>query len=532
MPSLAQGLRTAAGLFSLVLMLTVTATRGAERFTFYHENVMGTSLELQVLADQESEARWAEATVLGEIDRLSTIFSSYDPRSELAQWLSTRGEPTELSPELYALLVESDRWNALSQGAFDVRVQALTEVWKQAEQANERPSAASLQAALQQLTAPAWQLQKPGTKAIHTSGCAISLNAIAKGEIIERACRLASRPDRGIQGLLLNVGGDLRVAGELSTSIAVLDPLQDSESSEPLLLVQIQNRALSTSGASQRGFRIQGQTYSHILDPRSGQPVETVASATVIAPHAASSDALATICNVLSPEQSMKLIDALPGTACLLITRTGEQIRSSRWLEFEVPTRPLQALASSLPNAAESAPTVPSEPGNADQAELWNTNFEFELRFEILKPEGAEPRYRRPYVVAWLEDSEGKTVRTLILWVSLGGQGPDRWLPDLKRWYRGDLDEVSEKKNLIYTVGRPTRPPGQYSAIWDGKNDTGKLVPQGKYTLLIDSAREHGAYQHIRKPIEIGDKPFSEPLTGNSEIGSVKIEYREKPKKE
>ena len=81
-------------------------------------------------------------------------------------------------------------------------------------------------------------------------------------------------------------------------------------------------------------------------------------------------------------------------------------------------------------------------------------------------------------------------------------------------------------------MGRPTRPPGQYSAIWDGKNDTGKLVPQGKYTLLIDSAREHGAYQHIRKPIEIGDKPFSEPLTGNSEIGSVKIEYREKPKKE
>ena len=89
---------------------------------------------------------------------------------------------------------------------------------------------------------------------------------------------------RGVRGLLLNVGGDLRVGrrdrrGRSASSA----PWADSESSEPIALIEVKDRAVATSGSSQRGFQIDGRWYSHIFDPRSGLPAEGVVEATVIA---------------------------------------------------------------------------------------------------------------------------------------------------------------------------------------------------------------------------------------------------------
>jgi hypothetical protein len=63
---------------------------------------------------------------------------------------------------------------------------------------------------------------------------------------------------------------------------------------------------------------------------------------------------------------------------------------------------------------------------------------------------------------------------------------------------------------------------------WDGKDDQGKPVPPGQYTVLIDAAREHGTYQNMRKDVTIGDQPFTEELKGGVELKSATIEYRKK----
>ena len=105
-----------------------------------------------------------------------------------------------------------------------------------------------------------------------------------------------------------------------------------------------------------------------------------------------------------------------------------------------------------------------------------------------------------------------------------------QWLPDLRRWYRADEGKtLTAKRNLIYTIARPTRPPGQYSAVWDLKDDAGNPVPPGSYTLRIDSAREHGTYHHISKEIIIGATPFTEELQGNDEIRAASLDYRRAP---
>ncbi len=95
---------------------------GAEDFAFYHENVMGTSLELRVIARDANAAAWAEGQVLAEIDRLSRIFSSYDATSEFRRWQVTRNEPVQLSERALRAtvglrpLARSERWGVRRQG--------------------------------------------------------------------------------------------------------------------------------------------------------------------------------------------------------------------------------------------------------------------------------------------------------------------------------------------------------------------------------------------------------------------------------
>src|SRR5262249_14942473 len=148
------------------------------------------------------------------------------------------------------------------------------------------------------------------------SDCPLSLNGIAKGFIVEHACDLALDRQRGVRGLMLNIGGDLRVRGDIDGLIGIAAPWSDSESSEPMVAIAVKDRSAATSGNSQRGFRINGRWYSHLFDPRSGLPVDRVVSATVIAERSVDADAFAKVCNVLDPQASLRIARSFPNLEC------------------------------------------------------------------------------------------------------------------------------------------------------------------------------------------------------------------------
>jgi thiamine biosynthesis lipoprotein ApbE len=500
---------------ALAVLLVACESTWAEDFAYFHENVMGTSLELRVRADRAEDAAGAEARVLGEIERLSKIFSGYDASSEFSRWQATANRPAALSTELLDVLARSDAWRIASGGAFDPRVQALTDLWGAAAAKDQIPTAESVARVKALMALPAWRIDTEARTAERLTACPISLNAIAKGAIVELACDAAFRDGAGVRGLLLNVGGDLRVRGEMEAVVGVGSPWKDSETTEPIERIRVRNRAVATSGDYHRGARIGGKWYSHIFDPRTGRPASGISSATVIAERSADADALATILNVLTPAESLKLVATVPNAECLIVESGGKLWRSAGWNAYQAV-----ALAS---------PAQVSPPKSAAPATGWGADHELAIKFEINPAESKTRSYRRPYVALWVEDEQGKVVRNLILWVSMGGAGPDRWLPDLKRWYkaeraRRDLDGT----DTVHTIGRSTRPPGEYSVVWNGLDDDKQPVPSGKYTIFIETAREHGTYQSIREEVTLADKPFSEELKGNAEIRSATVEYRPK----
>jgi thiamine biosynthesis lipoprotein len=283
----------------------------------------------------------------------------------------------------------------------------------------------------------------------------------------------------------------------------ITNPRADAENDRALTGIRIGNSAVATSGDYRRGVQIGSNWYSHIVNPLTGQPAANIISATVVAASATDAGALATAFNVLTPEQSRQLAATVPGAEYLLITATGERIASEGWQNLETP----EAVAAPAPVYAG-----------------WNSDYELAVNFEIALIAGA--RVHRPFIAVWIEDEKGKPVRNLSVWFNR-----DRWLNELKQWYRYYAETFNADGNkLRASVSSATRSPGKYSLKWDGKDDAGTDVNPGKYTVVIEAAREHGTYQLMKQPIEITKKPVPQSinLAGNVEISAASIELRKR----
>jgi len=498
-------------------LLANPTAQGGELFVSHFENVLGTGLELRLLAENQQAADQAEERALAEIDRLDALFSTYRPDSEFSRWQRTSGTWQRVSPELLRVLTAADGWRGATGGAFHPGAQRLSEVWQRAERQSQLPTDEELRRAVADLQSEPWQLDEARSQARRLVSYPLTLNAIAKGEIIDQACRVA-RETPGVSAALVKIGGDLRVCGDWTHPVTIRDPASNGGVSR-MLTVELGERGLATSGPAFRGFEVAGRRWSHLLDPRTGWPVDHLLSVTVVAPTARDADALATAFSVLEPAESLRLARQLEGVQCLLITAAGQRLTTPGWSLIEsLPESPPTQLAQAEQEQPKTAPAAEVD---------WNGGYELEVQLEINGADGGR-RYRRPYVAVWVEDDEGYPVKTLALWVQRTGKGP-RWIPDLKRWYNTDrLRQINEETDLVKTMSEPTRKPGEYKLVWDGTDHAGKVVPPGEYTVAIEAAREHGTYQIIRKKLKLDREAVREPLPGNKEIKSASLHYRQR----
>ncbi len=147
----------------------------------------------------------------------------------------------------------------------------------------------------------------------------------------------------------------------------------------------------------------------------------------------------------------------------------------------------------------------------------WPQGMELEVAFAY---EGGGSRYRNPYVAVYIEDERGSLVRTLALLVK-PGKG-ERWWNELRRIF------MALGLEGMRTRSGPTRPPGRYRLVWDGRDEKGQAVGQGVYYVCVEYAREHGPYELFRERVEIGPNPFQRSYTREGELREVSLAYRKK----
>jgi FAD:protein FMN transferase len=473
------------------------ATNGANEIQQSHfEQVLGTSLDLKIRAASPVAAREARQAILAEFARQEKILSGYEPDSEFSRWMETQSRPVRVSRELFEVLDLFDQWRTRTGGALNPAAEGVVDVWKRAAKEQRLPAARELSAAAALAGARHWTLDAAHQTATHLDSAPVRLNSFTKSYISGHAAdRAFAIP--GVEGVVVNCGGDIVVRGRMREEIAIANPFSASENSPPATVLAVENRTVATSGDYRRGVDIGGAHYSHIVDPRTGQTAEAIASATVVASDPSTAGALATAFSVMTPAESQKLAGQAQ-VEYLLIARNGERIASRGW------------------NRLALAPAQKAAVATAD------TGIEVAIQLELAKIGGF--RYERPYVAVWVEDPDKFPVRTIALWYK-----KDRWLPEMKAWYRGDrLRSMAEGTEIARSISSATRPAGKYNLVWDGKDNTGKPVKPGRYTLYIEASREHGTYQLMHQELDLSAKgqPQQFQLPGGTELAGATIDYR------
>jgi len=495
-------------LLSFVAALTLSGSPVIKRdrpFTFQRENVLGTSFEMKVAASSQEIAEQAEGAAIDEINREAGLLSSYDAGSEFSRWFETRGTAVRVSPELFEVLGLFDAWRVRTNGALNPGAEAVNRAWKSAAAQGRMPSREELARAATAAGKLHWTLDVAAHTATHHDDAPLAMNSLVKSYIMDHAVNRAMATS-GVTAVVMNIGGDLVLRGAWTEAVNIADPRSDAENSEPAARLLVHDRAVATSGNYRRGVEIGGQHYSHIVDPRTGRTAEEILSATVISPKPAEAGAMATAFCVMTPEESKRVASSVPNTEYLLITRQGTRIASAGWKQFE------PAVPAMLAVAAKSAPAA------AAASDAWDSGLELTVNFELAQMSGNS---RRPYVAIWIEDKDKFPVRTLALWYQ-----KERWLPELRAWYRDDrMRSMAEGSNIAASIASATRSSGKYSVKWDGKDNAGKLVKAGKYTVCIEAAREHGTYQIMRQEVDFNGMPKQVSLTGNQEIASAALDY-------
>ncbi|MEO7191271.1 MAG: DUF2271 domain-containing protein [Vicinamibacterales bacterium] len=493
-----------------------TATAADLSFVSNYENVLGTSLELKIAALNRVAADRAQLTILNEISRQSRILSSWDSTSEVSRWAQSHGQPVPVSRELFDVLGLFDHWRVRTGGALDPAAQSVVAAWASAASQQRLPTSTELAAALKTVQQPHWQLDAADMTATHLSNAPLVLASFTKSYIIDRAVTAAMRVP-GVNAVVLNVGGDVVVRGTVAEPIDIADPKDDAENASPLSQIVVKDAAVATSGNYRRGVDIAGVHYSHIVDPRTGMPAGDVVSSTVVAANPAEAGALATAFSILTPAESRQLAADSPGVEYLLVDRQGRRIASPGWHRLEVPAAPQppqsRAASTIVGPALAQAPTAAR--GAAAQ---WDPAMELAVNFEIPVLGG---RALRPFIAIWIEDADRFPVRTLALWYH-----EDRYLPEVKAWYRADrLRSMSETTSVVRSIGAATRAPGKYTMKWDGKDQSGNYVKPGKYTVSIESSREHGTYQIDRQEMTFTGTPQAIEFKPGTELGVVSFDY-------
>lgn len=327
-------------LFSAACLLIVAVPIGCGPGTPPIETIsgqtMGTvyAIRAVVSPDQPNQLLALQDEIDAALVEINRQMSTYDPRSELsAVNQAPAGQWVTVSAELVQLLETARQISDQTQGAFDVTVGPVVNLWHFGpdKERKEFPTDEEIAAALklvgyQQLET---QVDPPAVRKPHDATY-VDLSAIAKGYGVDEICRLLE--EHGLRQYMVEIGGEVRTAGRKPNgqpwNIAIETPSDEGRRIETI--VGLTDQALATSGDYRNFFLHEGRRYSHTIDPQTGRPVEhDLASVSVLHAQCALADAYATALLVLGPDQGYNLAQE-QGLAAYFQTRAADGSTSAR----------------------------------------------------------------------------------------------------------------------------------------------------------------------------------------------------------
>ncbi len=275
---------------------------------------MGTVLDvsLRVSPGGEAPAREALDQLFREVAALSRVASRFDPESGVSRLNDAAGQgPAAVDPALYEMLLQAESARRATRGAFDVTVGPVVALWTEAAGRDRAPSRDELAQVLTRVGRPIGLEQ--GRASLALPGMSVDLGGIAKGFALDRVrARLA---EEGLARCLLSFGRSSVWAGGQTWRLLI-----ESDDGTPVGLVELRDQALSLSSSLAQSSVIEGVAYGHVVDPRSGQALQSRRIAVVVGRRATEAEVLST---------ALLVLDEAAGRAVL------EEQRAEAWVREE-----------------------------------------------------------------------------------------------------------------------------------------------------------------------------------------------------
>lgn len=278
--------------YLVAMLAALVMLTGCGKEPLYQEQayVFGTIVEVSIYGEEETKARQGAAAVMAEFQRLHDLLHAWQPSalSSLNEAFA-KGQPHAAAPELVAMLQDAEQFSTQSGGTFNPAIGGLIKTWGFQSDTFQPvlPDAQRITALLKanpQMTDLSYLPPAAGATdeqiASRNPAVMIDLGGYAKGYALDRAVELLQQ--QGIANALVNIGGNviaLGTHGKRPWQIGIQHPRKPGAIATLELL---DGEAVGTSGDYQRYFELDGKRYCHLLDPRTGWPVQGVQAVTVL----------------------------------------------------------------------------------------------------------------------------------------------------------------------------------------------------------------------------------------------------------
>jgi thiamine biosynthesis lipoprotein len=296
---------------------------------------LGTFVTISASGPDRATTLQAISAAFAEFNRADAMMSIHRADSELARVnTSAATNAVFVSPELFAVLQLAQNISFQTDGAFDITIRPLADLWGFIWKQHRLPTSEELERTLPLVNFRNIKLD-PTESAVRflESGVSIDLGGIGKGVAVDWA--IEKLKSLGVTNAMVKAGGDLRVSGAPPGQTHWTVQLEDPNKEGHRVHIPLRDAALSTSGNYENFFEVDGRRYSHILNPRFGLPVEGIAACTVIAPSCAESDAWATALFVHGVARS--LTEFAPRFAIRFTTITNGELTIQQTESFPPP---------------------------------------------------------------------------------------------------------------------------------------------------------------------------------------------------
>lgn len=285
--------------------------------------LMGTYVQIRVYDEGKEEV---VAKAFERVKDLADRITVNEPGSEVDKINEQAGiQPVKVSDDVYKLIKTAYSYSEDSNGGFDMAIGPITKLWHIGFPDAKKPSQEEIDEALKLVDYHKVILDdKEQTVYLEEKGMSLDLGAIAKGFITDEVVEVLKK--NNVTTAVVDLGGNVYVLGQsprakdTDWTVGIQDPKQSRNTT--VGSVPASNLSLVTSGIYERFLEVDGTTYHHLFDPKTGYPFDNdIAGVTIISKKSIDGDGLSTAVFSMGVKDGLEYVNHLKEVEAIFVTK-------------------------------------------------------------------------------------------------------------------------------------------------------------------------------------------------------------------